>query len=194
MSLLLLFNNDDSAESLPEITVAALLLNGAETDEGRLVTVITPAWNQIVRLLMDDPNVAYSIDPRRWEEIIAGAYDAAGFDEVILTPRSGDLGRDVIATKTGVGSIRIFDQVKAYAPGHVVPANDVRALLGVITGAGNVSKGVVTTTSVFAPNLKRDPFIAPFVPHRLELRDREILMPWLAELAAQPSPATEDTG
>jgi len=47
-----------------------------------------------------------------WEEIIAGAYKKAGFDEVTLTPRSGDLGRDVIAIKKGLGSVRVIDQVK----------------------------------------------------------------------------------
>jgi hypothetical protein len=31
-----------------------------------------------------------------------------------------------VATATGVGSIRIFDQVKAYKRGHVVTADDVR--------------------------------------------------------------------
>jgi hypothetical protein len=36
----------------------------------------------------------------------------AGFEEVILTPRSGDHGRDVIATKKALGTIRVIDQVK----------------------------------------------------------------------------------
>jgi hypothetical protein len=42
--------------------------------------------------------------------------------EVILTPRAADKGRDVIATRRGVGSIRFFDQVRRMA-GHLVPAN-----------------------------------------------------------------------
>jgi len=56
----------------------------------------------------------------------------SGFDEVTLTPRSGDYGRDVIAIKKGIGTIRVIDQVKAYKPGHLVGANDVRALLGAL--------------------------------------------------------------
>jgi restriction system protein len=56
----------------------------------------------------------------------------AGFDEVTLTPRSGDLGRDVIAVKRGLGTVRVIDQVKAYGPSHLVTADDVRALLGVL--------------------------------------------------------------
>ena len=51
-----------------------------------------------------------------------------------LTPRSGDYGRDVIATsKTKlVGVVRIIDQVKRYTPPNEVTANDVRAMLGVL--------------------------------------------------------------
>jgi restriction system protein len=122
------------------------------------------------------------MDPRGWEEIIAGAYVEAGFDEVILTPRSGDLGRDVIATKKGIGSIRLFDQVKAYSPGHLVTADEVRSMLGVITGAANVSKGVVTTTSDFAPRLRDDPYLKPFMPYRLELKAKDDLMDWLKRI------------
>ncbi|MBI3570275.1 MAG: restriction endonuclease [Gammaproteobacteria bacterium] len=115
--------------------------------------------------------------------MIAGAYSQAGFDEVILTPRSGDKGRDVIATKFGVGSIRIFDQMKAYKPGHLVTADEVRAMLGVITGADNVSKGVVTTTSNFAPRLADDPYIKKYLPYRLELKPRDALLSWLESLS-----------
>ena len=101
----------------------------------------------------------------------------------MLTPRSGDKGRDVVATKRGVGSIRLFDQVKAYKPGHVVTAEEVRAMLGVITGAGNVSKGVISTTSTFAPRIAQDEYIRPFIPYRLELKPRDILLKWLHDLS-----------
>jgi restriction system protein len=104
---------------------------------------------------------------------------------VILTPRSGDKGRDVIATKRGVGSIRIFDQVKAYKPGHVVTADEVRAMLGVVTGGGNVSKGVITTTSTFAPRLLDDPYLAQYIPFRIELKPKDVLLPWLDEIASK---------
>jgi restriction system protein len=134
-------------------------------------------------MIQRDPESIYGIDPRVWEELIAGAYERAGY-EAILTPRSGDYGRDVVATKHGIGSIRIFDQVRAKQPGNVVTAEEARAMLGVITGHQNVSKGVLTTTSSFAPRLLQDPGISPFVPYRLELRDRDTLLPWLEELSA----------
>ncbi|MGH6905059.1 MAG: restriction endonuclease, partial [Geminicoccaceae bacterium] len=156
---------------------------GGRTDDGRLVGACRVPWFEIVKMLQEDPASAYQIGWEKWEEIIAGAYKREGFDEVILTPRSGDKGRDVIATKWGVGSIRFFDQVKAYSPGHLVSAEEVRAMVGVINGARNVSKGIVTTTSEFAPRVKEDEFIIPFLPYRLELKPRDDLLAWLAELS-----------
>ncbi len=145
----------------PEVTIKAVIIVGTAGTEGKLVASVAEPWFDILELIERDRNIIYQIDPFKWEEIIAGAYKRAGFDEVVLTPRSGDKGRDVVATKHGVGSIRIFDQVKAYKPGHVVTAEEVRAMVGVITGAANVSKGIITTTSTFAPRIERDDFIRP---------------------------------
>ena len=99
-----------------------------------------------------------------------------------LTPRSGDLGRDVIASKHGIGTIRIIDQVKAYGPNHLVTADDVRALLGVVEG-DKASKGFLTTTSDFAPKLRGDILLKPYMPARLELINGEMLLARLQELA-----------
>lgn len=163
----------------------ALLTFAGSTDDGRLIEAVAIPWFEILAALRKNPEEAYAIPPRQWEEIIAGAYAQAGFDEVILTPRSGDFGRDVVATKHGVGSIRIFDQVKAYRPGHLVTADEVRSMLGVVAGAANVSKGVMTTTSRFAPRVADDPFLKPSIPFRLELKDRDHLFPWLQALAGK---------
>lgn len=169
----------------PEILLKAAVLDLADPSaEGRLVRAVSIPWFQIMEMIRKDPTAIYQIDPFKWEELIAGAYQAQGY-EVILTPRSGDKGRDVIATMRGVGSIRIFDQVKAYRPGRLVDANDVRAMIGVITGAANVSKGIITTTSDFAPRIETDDFIKPFLPFRIELKPRDILLPWLNEIASK---------
>jgi len=167
-----------SASDTPVITVKALLTVGDEAAEGQLVEAVTIPWFEIMRLIEKDPGGMYQIDWRMWEEIIAGAYKQSGeFDEVILTPRSGDKGRDIIAIKHGFGSIRIFDQVKAYKPNHLVTADEVRSMIGVITADQNVSKGVITTTSNFAPGVVSD--FEKFIPYRLELKPRDELLPWL---------------
>ena len=99
---------------------------------------------------------------------------------------TGDFGRDVIAVKRGVGRVRFIDSVKRYGPDHPVPADDVRALLGVLLSDPRATKGIVTTTSTFAPLIGSDPFIAPHIPFRLELVDGAGLMNRLAILAKKP--------
>ena len=151
--------------------------------EGELIRAIGVPWLAILDELNRNPSFLFEFvrHPRNFEEFVAASYDKAGYD-VSLTPRSGDSGRDVIAIKPGHLSVRILDQCKAYSPGHAVAANDVRAMLGVITGDQNTSKGVITTTATFAPGIGRDPILAPYLPHRLELRDGRRLREWLLTL------------
>jgi restriction system protein len=168
------------AQDSPKPVIKSLLLFGETTDEGKIVEAVTLPWLEIIEVLMRDPEAAFKIPAYKWEEIIAGAYKGSGFDQVTLTPRSGDYGRDVIAVKEGIGTIRVIDQVKAYKPGHLVTANDVRALFGALQADG-ASKGFVTTTSDFAPMLPNDP-ISKFIPSQLELVNGEKLMKRLFEL------------
>lgn len=171
-----------SRAKTPALTLKAILDFGGKVDDGRLVEAVALPWFEIMKMIKRDPESIYQINPFTWEEIIAGAYMRAGFDEVILTPRSGDKGRDVIATKRGIGSVRFFDQVKAYRPGHLVTAEEVRAMVGTVTAAQNVSKGVVTTTSEFAPRIVTDDFVKNMIPYRLELKAKDDLLAWLDEV------------
>src|SRR5437870_2194440 len=98
----LLAEIEQSRATLPTLVAQAVVELGWKTDEGYLVTAIAPAWFEILKVLESDPNTAFSIPPRKWEEIIAGAYERRGF-KVTLTPASGDFGRDVIAEKSGWG-------------------------------------------------------------------------------------------
>jgi restriction system protein len=170
------------ADTIPSLLLQTMIVRGAQTNEGTLIEAVALPWFDIIALLKADPSIAFQLSPDKWEEIIAGAYHKSGFEEVTLTPRSGDYGRDVIAVKKGLGSIRVIDQVKAYKPGHLVTADDVRALLGVLPGDG-ASKGFLTTTSDFAPRLRTDPLITPWIPSRLELVNGTALFSRLEELA-----------
>jgi restriction system protein len=147
---------------LPSLLLQTVILPGARTNEGTLIEAVALPWFDIIAFLKADPSIAFQIPWEKWEEIIAGAYKKAGFEEVTLTPRSGDYGRDVIAIKKGICSIRVIEQVKAYTPTHLVDANDVRALMGVLHLDG-ASKGCLSTTSDFAPMIKTDPLISS--PH-----------------------------
>jgi restriction system protein len=173
----------DEGRSTTALVVQALVESYGQTAEGSLIKAVVLPWRSVIRRLEKDWSMAFQIPPRIWEEMIAAAFDQEGYDEVTLTPRSKDRGRDVIAVKHGIGCIRIIDSVKAYKPSHLVKHDDVRALLGVLSGDLKASKGIVTTTSDFAPGIATDPLIAPFVPTRLELMNGEILKRWLTKLS-----------
>lgn len=179
-------SSKEAGGSPPDIQIGAVLIPDEQTSpEGVLIKATSIAWKAVVDQISADWTRAYQISPRMWEEIIAGAYWNAGYDEVTLTPRSGDHGRDVIAIKKGVGCIKLINSVKANAPGNLVGYDDVRALLGVMSGERDTSKGVLTTTSDFPPNILKDRFIAPFVPYRLELMNGTMLLAWLRSLSEQ---------
>jgi restriction system protein len=161
---------------------AAITVLGSRVDEGHIVAGVTIAWEEIVEAFRRDPSLMYSFEPRKMEEIVAGAYQREGF-EVVLTPRSADGGKDVIATRRGDYQIRIFDQVKRYSLGHKVTADEVRAMIGVMHAHHDVNKVFVTTTSDFAPGVREDPTIKPFLPTRLQLRDGDDLRRWLESAA-----------
>ena len=150
-----------------------------------MVAGLAVPWFEIISQLERDPEFLFKIPWRKLEEIIAGAYTRAGWPEVILTPRSGDRGRDVIATRPGVGSVRIIDQIKAYRQGYVVTADEVRSMLGVLSAEFNVSKGLITTTSRFAPGIDKDSGLNAFMPYRLELKNGDELRQWLLKLRSQ---------
>lgn len=157
-------------DEFPVFVSQTVVIPYDKTFEGELIRAQTIPLIAILKKIMEAPARMYDVDPRKWEEIIAATYDQSGlFDEVTLTPRSGDLGRDVIAVKKGFGSVRLIESVKRYKPGHVVSADEVRALLGVLLSDQKATKGVVSTTWEFAPKIAEDMFIKPHVPYRLEL-------------------------
>ena len=162
-----------------------LLVPQKKVAEGSLIQSTTAIWVEIARHLSKDWSMATRLSSTQWEEMIAGAFKEAGYDDVVLTPRSADGGRDVIAVKHGIGSIKVIGSVKAYKPGHLVTHDDVRALLGVLSAEPDASKGIVATTSGFAPRIKESPQFKPFMPTRLELIDGQQLQDWLRALSDQ---------
>ena len=149
----------------------------------------------IVECILREPELIYQVEPRKWEEIVAAIYDESGFfDSVILTKRSADGGRDVIAEKKGFCSLRILESVKRYTPGHIVPADDVRSLLGVLNADPNASKGIVSTTWEFAPKIWEDQAIMQYVPNRLELINRDALLKRFEEWSRGPESQPTDCG
>lgn len=169
------------APDLPIVTLAAgITLHVGRVDGGTIVQAVAAPWFALVRMLTKDPNSMHQLEWRQLEELIATTYDMAGLD-VTLTPRSGDKGRDVIATQKGIVTVRYIEQAKKYKPGHVVTANDVRAMYGTLNLDQNCTKAVITTTSRFAPKVFEE--FRTAMPYRLELRSGQEIVPWLQSIA-----------
>src|SRR5664280_2059564 len=75
------------------LRISSLIVPDKPVDEGLLIKSTSHVWAEIVRRLGKDWSVAHEISPGQWEEIVAGAFKKAGYDDVVLTPRSGDHGR-----------------------------------------------------------------------------------------------------
>jgi restriction system protein len=174
----------DVRSTLATLVLQGLIIPENKVAEGLLIKSTSAVWTDIAKMLARDASLFAELTPTQLEELVAGAYERAGY-QVVLTPRSGDFGRDVIATSTGVGSIKILGSVKKYSPGHLVTAEACRSLIGVVAADQKASKGILTTTSDFAPRVRTDPSIAPFLPTRLQLMNGEELQKWLAELSAR---------
>jgi restriction system protein len=175
----------------PEVLLRTRLLKfGERTDDGRLIKDTAGSWTEILKHIRLDPTFLYNFakNPRKFEEFLAGAYRQSGWDEVTLTPSSGDRGRDVIAANTGLFATRVLDQAKAYSKHRLVRHDAVRAMLGVLYADHNVNKGLVTTTSDFEPGIESSDEFTRFMPYRLELRNRERLMTWLSTFDCSQRP------
>jgi restriction system protein len=170
-------------DPITQLLLQTVIAPDQGADRGKLIIAVLYPWFDIIETLKNDPSTAFQIPWEKWEEIIAGSYSRRGFEKVILTPRSGDYGRDVIAwKKSGTGVVRVIDQVKAFTPGNLVTANDVRALVGVVH-MDNAWKGYLTTTSDFAPMIKKDPLIEKVLSSELiELINGTRLLGELKEL------------
>ena len=168
----------DSAD--PSVLLKSVLLEfEGFTEEGVVVKRPRATWFQISKHLRKNPEFrfAFPTEPTAFEEFLAGAYHVDGWNAVTLTPRTGDKGRDVIAVTTGLTTIRVLDQAKAYGQNHPVPPGDVRALYGVLMLDQGASKGVVTTTGDFAPIIASE--FGQAIPYRLELRNGSDLVEWV---------------
>jgi len=175
-------NTEAAAAGAASLIISSVVVPTRGDYNGKLITTASPAWDAIWAVVKDDWSKIYQLPPEKLEELVAASYAREGF-EVTLTPRSNDHGRDVIAIKNGTHGYKIIGSVKRYAPGNLVRYDDVRALLGVMSGELDTSKGILVTTSDFPPNIGQDPNIRPFLPYRLQLMAGTELRRWLARLA-----------
>ena len=179
-----------------DLMLQAIVMAERPSSQGELVYAVALPWYEITREIKNDPDFLYRFtkNHRKFEEYLAGCYTKIGY-EAVLTPQSGDLGIDIIVTASfpGLGKVCFVDQAKAYSPGRLVSADDVRAMAGVLLRDSKITKGIITTTSSFAPGVAKE--FGQLIPTRLELRDKASLLSWLKNLlnAVESRDAGEST-
>ena len=169
----------------PTVLLTTELVTLADcTREGHEIHAPTVTWFEICRQLKLDPDFRFEFPskPTKFEEFLAGAYKLEGWDAVTLTPRSGDKGRDVIAITSKMSALRVLDQAKANNPTNLVAQDDVRAIYGVLRLDNSATKGIITTTSDFAPGVADE--FQNVIPYQLETKNGEQLVEWIRQLLA----------
>lgn len=102
--------------------------------------------NDLVRRELQERLLA--MEPPQFEILIAELLERLGYENVIVTGRSGDKGIDVTATLTlgGITSVKTVVQVKRYKTGNNISG----AVIAQLRGSAEVDqRGLVITTSEF---------------------------------------------
>lgn len=134
---------------------AGLLRTVSRVADGTAVEVNPEAFTQFIEHLTLDYEILRRMKPHDFERAIAAVYAKTGrFDRVILTPPSGDEGRDVILEAVEWRGRRVIVELKRYRRRRV-SAELVNSLMGVLTGEMDGSRAALLTTSKFAPRVKR---------------------------------------
>lgn len=151
----------------------------AEANRSAILSVARLPFELIAKILRA-PNEVRNLTPRQFEEFIADTLTQLGFTDVVLTPRSRDGGKDVIASNKINGiPLAFYFECKKYAEGNKVQLETLRALLGTIAHESNrVNKGVLVTTSTFTQGSRE--FILSEA--RLDGKDYDGVLGWIDEI------------
>jgi restriction system protein len=87
---------------------------------------------------------------------VAELIERLGFENVTVTPRSGDGGQDILATKFFNDIPMLFSfECKRYSKSNKIKPEIMRALFGTVSASNSkANKGVLVTTSTFSPGAK----------------------------------------
>ncbi len=133
------------------------------------------SWNRLIARLAQDPELLYSVPPRRFEELVAELLHRDGLI-VTLTPQTHDGGRDILAiSETPLGEFLYLVECKRWSKNRPVDVSLVRELYGVVA-RDRATAGMIVTTSYFSrDSLKfRDE-----IRYQMGLKDYQGLVAWL---------------
>jgi hypothetical protein len=169
--------SDTSAEEEVEENLVRLVPAEALVDLQRVGFAPILLLDRVLR----NPTILHQISDRDFEGFVATLVDELGFEDVILTRRSADGGRDVLAKQrlSGIEILFAFE-CKHYSPDKPVGIGIARALFGTIAHCDTRANiGVLVTTSRFTKPARR------FILTELSLDGKDFadVIEWLREYA-----------
>lgn len=149
--------------------------------DGRLLQVDFLPIKMIEKILRD-PELTRNISPRDFEHFVAYLVEQLGFENVLVTPRSGDGGRDILATRNVNDVPLLFAfECKQYKPERKVQLDNLRSLLGTVShGNTKANIGVLVTTSYFTSGCKE--FILSEA--QIDGKDFDDLVSWIRKASS----------
>ncbi len=136
-----------------------------EFDPADLSVPLAELRSHIVRRV----DALYKVHPRRFEEIVCSVFHDLGYS-ARATAYSGDGGVDVILEGPSGSSIGV--QVKRYAKGRRIEAEQIRSLAGALLVNGH-TRGIFVTTSSFRKGAKATAKRLARIGYPVELLDAE---------------------
>src|ERR1700720_1984401 len=85
------------------LSLSGIVTAEKRTAQGILIKSTSLVWNEVAHALGNDWSRAFEIPPEKWEEIVAGAFHKAGFDQV--KPLAGKRFPSPDATLASLGRI-----------------------------------------------------------------------------------------
>ena len=151
-----------------------------DEDEKSSLLIVDRLPLRLLSKILSNPTEVRNITPRQFEEFIAELLNELGFNNVILTPRSGDGGKDVIASHSVEGiPLTFYFECKKYAESNKIQLETMRSLLGTVAhDSRKVNKGILVTTSTFTKGCKE--FI--IAESRVDGKDYDGILGWIEEL------------
>lgn len=139
------------------------------------IEIVQDVNEELVRSLAIDPTLMYSLNPRKFEELVAFLFEKRGW-QVRLTPPSRDGGFDFFAElKNPLSSFLVLGECKRYSRDRKVGVEIVRGLHSV-TETNNAHQGIVITSSFFtAGAVEYQRVLGP----KMGLKDYNDLVSWL---------------
>ena len=138
---------------------------------------------RVLELLKSEPELAWKLPSRRFEEIVAELLQKQGY-EVELSPASGDGGFDIYAARRdGLGQFLFLVECKRYTPPNKVGVGIVRSLHGVVQSQ-QATAGAIVSTSYFTKGAKE---LQSRLKHQMQLNDYLILQKWIKDFPIKRS-------